>query len=179
MPNPTSTQQGFTLLELMITVSIAAILLAIAIPSFQSTMASTQLATQTNNFLTAMATARDRAIKDNTRATLCTSNTGTACTISNWADGWLVWVDTNRSGTMQATEITTVGQAVNGLVITGTAPVANAITYQSDGTSLGGASGVIGICKATTSVAENLRNITITASGEARVARVNTAGVCP
>ncbi|SEK68671.1 type IV fimbrial biogenesis protein FimT [Pseudoxanthomonas sp. GM95] len=94
-----STTQGFTLLELMVAIAIAAILLSLALPSFQSTMRSNRLATTSNQFIAAIALARSDAIKT-TRATgICGSTDGAACAADGtWTGGFLVWQDTNRDG---------------------------------------------------------------------------------
>ena len=53
---------GFTLIELMVTLAVAAILLAIAIPSFNSLLVSSRLTTAANDFVNALAIARSSAI---------------------------------------------------------------------------------------------------------------------
>ncbi|MGC8697386.1 MAG: GspH/FimT family pseudopilin [Halothiobacillus sp.] len=57
--------RGFTIIELMITLTVAAILLAIAIPSFTYLTVSSKLTTTANNLVNALGTARSEAIKRN------------------------------------------------------------------------------------------------------------------
>lgn len=67
--------RGFTLIELMITLTVAVILIAIAIPSFNYLTVSSKLTTVSNGLVTALNTARMEAIKRNNLVTSC-SNTG-------------------------------------------------------------------------------------------------------
>jgi len=83
---------GFTLIELMVTISIAAILLGIAIPSFTSTITSNRLTTNANELVTALNLARSEAIKRGQHVVV--KKTGT-----NWENGWQVFVDIDRSTT--------------------------------------------------------------------------------
>lgn len=191
MTHPTP-QQGFTLLELMITIAIAAILLAIAIPSFQSTIARSQLTTKTNDFLAGLASARTEAIKNNTRAVMCASANGVACNGAAWTGGWLVFVDADRDGVLDAGEvITKVGQVTNDLVVLGRNPLGTRVTYGADGTLFETPANaallpsVIRVCKATTALPanENARDIVINAVGLARTQApspaIAAAGTCP
>ena len=57
-------QNGFTLVELMVTVAVLAILSTIAYPSFQSTIRSNRVATTTNELIASLALARSEAIKN-------------------------------------------------------------------------------------------------------------------
>lgn len=57
--------RGFTIIELMITLTVAAILLAIAIPSFNYLTVSSKLTTTANNLVNALGVARSEAIKRN------------------------------------------------------------------------------------------------------------------
>ncbi|MDD2892711.1 MAG: GspH/FimT family pseudopilin [Halothiobacillaceae bacterium] len=172
-------EQGYTLLELMMTIAILAILIAVGIPSFQAFIASTQLTTQTNNILTALSITRTQAIKNNTRATLCTSDNGIQCTSTPWHDGWLIYVDSNQNSALDlGEEITTHGQPTNALEIRGNTNVAHRISYRADG-SLFSMVGTIRICKASTAIQENARNIIINHFGRARTTRADLNGLCP
>ncbi len=58
--------RGFTLIELMVTLTVAAILLAIAVPSFTYLTVSSKLTTTANDLVAALNVARSEAIKRNT-----------------------------------------------------------------------------------------------------------------
>jgi len=94
---------GFTLVELMIAVAIVAILAAIALPSFQSSLRSNRAATATNEMLASLSLARSEAIRNNRGASICPSADGAACSAS-WDDGWIVWVDANEDNTVNPGE---------------------------------------------------------------------------
>ena len=83
--------RGFTIVELMITLVVAAVLLGLAAPSFSRFLADNRLTTQINDFTVALSTARTEAITRNTTAGVCTSNGGTACAAGSWQGGWLVF----------------------------------------------------------------------------------------
>lgn len=89
--------KGFTLLELMVTISIAAILLAIGLPSFQATLRSNQVATTTNELLASISLARSEAIRGTRSAGVCASSDGASCG-ADWNAGWLVWADVGNVG---------------------------------------------------------------------------------
>jgi type IV fimbrial biogenesis protein FimT len=91
-------QRGFTLTELLIVLAMAAILVAIAVPSYGFLVTSGRLASATNDMLLALHLARSEAIKRGTRVTVCkTSNPGaptpTCDQAADWHQGWLVFVD--------------------------------------------------------------------------------------
>lgn len=97
--------RGFTLLELMVVVTIMGVLLMLGLPSFQNTLRSNRLATTTNQFNAAVALARSEAIKSTQGAGLCPSANGTTCTsTTTWSGGWLVWQDTDRNGSLNGSE---------------------------------------------------------------------------
>lgn len=93
------TNSGFTLIELMITLVVAAVLLAWAVPSFQRFMDRTTLTSETNQWVGMINAARNEAITLGRRVTVCRttdplcSGTGTcACGGSaTFQDGVLVF----------------------------------------------------------------------------------------
>ncbi|QKV57365.1 MAG: GspH/FimT family pseudopilin [Dechloromonas sp.] len=72
--------RGFTLIELLITFMIAAILAALAAPSFTSFIKNNRLTTTTNDLLADLALARSEAAKRGQQVTLCISTNGSSCT---------------------------------------------------------------------------------------------------
>lgn len=109
--------RGFTLTELIITVAIVAIVLAIGIPSFQGMMRNNRVAAHTNEFLSSLNLARSEAIKRGWRVVLCPGNATTGC--AGWGGNeWMVFVDADANGNDILDEATdNNGQWDNGEVI--------------------------------------------------------------
>jgi type IV fimbrial biogenesis protein FimT len=102
---------GVTLIELMFTLTVMGVLLAIAIPSFESLIASSRLSTSTNDLLSTIAQSRSEAIRRGQRIVLCiqdSANPGQCSAASGWEQGWLAYIDTNRDGVLDAGETTLI-----------------------------------------------------------------------
>ncbi|UPG88884.1 GspH/FimT family pseudopilin [Luteibacter aegosomaticola] len=89
--------QGFTLVELMVTITVLAILLAIAAPSFVDFVRRNDVSSNTNEFLTTLRMARSTAITRNIFVSVCPSTNATAdkpsCSDSkDYSAGYLVYV---------------------------------------------------------------------------------------
>lgn len=85
---------GFTLLESLIVVAIAAILATIAVPSLRSILSSVRQNSALALVLGDLNQARGEAIKRNARVLMCVRNPdGTQCgTSTNWQAGWVICV---------------------------------------------------------------------------------------
>ncbi|HEY1898544.1 MAG TPA: GspH/FimT family pseudopilin [Steroidobacteraceae bacterium] len=90
---------GVSLLELMVVLTIVAILLGVGTSSYKSITASYRISSEINGLLGDMEYARSEAIKQGENAVICVSTTGTDCTANNvnWNLGWIVFLDPNNT----------------------------------------------------------------------------------
>lgn len=90
--NKVNTQEGVTLIELMISIAILSIILFIGVPSFQSTLESSKARAITNDLAGAFQLARSEALKRRVDVTVCISNQNQDGCNNNgdWNDGWLI-----------------------------------------------------------------------------------------
>lgn len=86
---------GLSLLEMMVTLSIVAILSGIAAPSFAGLMRDSARTTAVNDFIHALFLARSEAIKRGRIVSLCKSSDGSTCSnrADTWSGGWIVFVN--------------------------------------------------------------------------------------
>ena len=79
------TGNGFTLIELMVTLAVAAILLSVGVPSFQYILQSNRVSTQTNELITGISAARSEAVRRNQDVRLTPNN-------GDWEQGFQIEV---------------------------------------------------------------------------------------
>lgn len=84
-------QSGLTLIELMITVVVIGILLALAGPSFLSHIKDNRRTTFINELVSSLNLARSEAAKSNSTVAICPSSDGLACAGNNYDAGWIVF----------------------------------------------------------------------------------------
>jgi len=128
---------GFTMLELMVVLSILAILLTQALPSPDGWMNDSRLRAGANDLVASMQISRAEAVGRNTAVTLCKANAGgTACVTSGgWHQGWMVFVDPDRDATVDAgEEVLQVRESLKGkITLYGTSGVDDFITFRASG----------------------------------------------
>jgi type IV fimbrial biogenesis protein FimT len=100
--------RGFTLVELLVTLAIAALLVTLAAPSFKRTIQSNSVSSAVNTFMSDMRFARSEAVRRGGNVILCRTDTPEAATPScatsvaagakGWATGWIVFQDINNNG---------------------------------------------------------------------------------
>ena len=126
--------RGFTLVELMITLGVLAIIAALAAPSLSQFIAEQRLIAATNDLLYATRVTRSEAIKRGLRVSLCPRNLGTepGCATNNaWQQGWLVFEDNNVNGSWDDGETLIQDQPgkPSSISITGNRNVSRYVSY--------------------------------------------------
>lgn len=94
-------QQGVSLIEIMIAISILSIIMFIGVPSFQNFFERSRANAASESLVSAIQLARSEALRRGTNVTLCARQeaAGGAVTCSpnaTWSDGWLVVDNANN-----------------------------------------------------------------------------------
>lgn len=177
-------QSGFTLLELVITMVVGAILMAIAIPNFRTTIQNNRLSSQLNTLLSGMIYSRSEAIKRNTNVVICASSDQQTCSgsTSGWTNGLLVYYTPLPSSATAAIPAPTSAEIIRqypaltgGNTLKSDNNATNGqIVFQSSGmtTMAGGTNSQFTLCdKRSTSYA---RVVMVSATGRAQVLPAGT-----
>lgn len=147
--------RGVTLIELLITLAILAILVVIGFPSMQEAFRTNRVSTFSNDLLAAAAYARSEAVRRSGRVALCASPDPTSggsdpaaaaatCDGTAWHRGWIVFVDADGDGQRQSSEaVLRVGETRDG--ITANAGAAFVLGYDRLGRAALGAAQTIDV----------------------------------
>lgn len=84
--------RGFTMIELMVTIAVLAILMAVAAPSFTNVMRKNDVSAANNALLADLSYARTEAVNRHVTVSICPSTTGHSCSSSTaYETGWIVY----------------------------------------------------------------------------------------
>ena len=172
-------QTGLTLIELMVTLAVAIILVAVGMPLFSGIVANNRAVAQTNALTSALNLGRSEAVRRGTPVAVCAATTALpvaspACATSSpdWTNGWFVFADDDDDGAVDTGE--TLIRMWDALSANATVAVTGRAWVTFD--NAGGADGMhtvqLGQSDATGTAN---RCVTITAPGNIRMAR----GDCP
>jgi type IV fimbrial biogenesis protein FimT len=172
----------------MIAVALAAIIITMAAPSFNTAMKKNKIVAETNELIADINFARSEAVKRSMPVVLCRSaspsNASPSCggTASNWSSGWLVFADTDGDNSYTAADdiLIRIGNPADSTVTIKSNATANQeLVYNPDGTTAsGGNVAVFAICDDRGK--DHGRQIQISATGRPRlVAPVTNSCVTP
>ena len=170
---------GVTLIELMVTLSILAILIMVAAPGVSQFIVSNRLTGQSNLLLGDLSRARSEAAARHTSVSVCAAATSTTCAATNvtsWSDGWLVFVDSDADGALAASaDILKYVPPLDGdpSVTSASFTKTGVITYRPYGGISPSTGGDLTFC---VSGYASGRKVSIGATGRPLIVRVNT---CP
>lgn len=122
-----SRQAGFTLVELMFSILVLAVLLGIGVPNFRDFLRNSTMASETNDLISGINLARSESIKRRGPVTLCSGTAAGCVGGGDFSDGWVVFVDENADGALGGTEeVLRVHPALPGGVVTSVVETADA-----------------------------------------------------
>lgn len=167
--------RGFTLIELMVALAVMAIVLSLAIPSFESIINANRLSSAANEMVASIQTARMESLRRNRRAIVCLSATPNAssptCSTVN-PSGWITFLDADGSGNYNAGDtLLRVSQVKAPVLLRSSPAAAGKFIFRSDGLARDNTGGTLStstllnarfdVCIATRRPAENVRHVNI------------------
>lgn len=172
--------KGFTILELMITVAVGAIAMAIAVPNMQSFVENQRQATSSNKLLSSLLAARDEALTNNVRVTVCPSRNGTSCQAVNWDQGHIAFIDLDSDQVVDAGDrMVAIGESASSGIGIETGSFGTFLMYRPNGrimvNNTGENEGTFAICD--DRGGSKARTLTINTSGRPRISYGATCAI--
>ena len=128
--------RGLTLIELMVTIAVVAIIALIAPPMLANMLNTNRSIAHYNQVAGTLALARSESIKRGMIISICGSSDGATCDTSDWEDGWLVFADVDRDGVFDAgdTKLRIVAALQDDYTLRlSNSDVASTLQYRADG----------------------------------------------
>ena len=175
----TKISSGFTIIEMMVVVTVIGVLAALAAPSFTQMIINNRIASEANGLVGDLALARSEALKlgGGSRVTVCASADGAACSGgSSWTDGRIVFVDSTSSGTLGTVDpgetiIRKSGAIAKATLVSSGFSTAGFVSFGATGTMSSSTQGAFTIC-----VPSYIgRVVTISTTGRSSLARTTSA----
>ena len=163
---------GMTILELLITVAVLGLLVALAVPSFTDTMDRMSSNSAARTLASAFTLARSEAVKAGLTVGICGSADGLDCAASSWNGSWIVFIDNNgdangAAGSIDAGDrVLRVFEPLGAFDLT-VAPATNLVRYDSKGFGSNANLLLFTLCP-NNGDAANARGIELGVSGRAR-----------
>jgi len=168
---------GFTLIELMTTLSVLAVIVAIGMPAMAVIRRSAQVSAAFSQLTTSLATARIMAVSRNRAVTVCPSSDGSTCRADlNWSSGWIIYLDPAREAQPASGDLVMqVAEAPNGIAVRSTVG-RHRVRYLPNGMS-SGTNVSFSLCS--TREARLIGRVVVNNAGRTRSERTDLASPCP
>lgn len=170
---------GFTLIELMVTIAVLAVIITLAVPSFRGTIYSNRLTSASNEAAALLQIARSEALRRNQAFVVCPSPTPDGTTkdcSSAGAKGLIVYM----GGTNQVVRRMSLPEGMSMTYSTG---FGNQIVFRPDGfaraTNGSLVNAVVQLCFLGTNPRENARRVSVASGSRVTTQRKDLNGVCP
>lgn len=178
-------QGGLTLVELVVALAVLSVLLSVAVPSYTRMSAQNHLATSVNLLIAAIAAARQTAVARNAPVTFCAGDAERGCDGDWSAHRWLVFVDRDRDGRVDAGEELRIAEALARdapVVLSANGPFNGPVVFNPAGLarrpSGAFAAGRIRVCVAN-AYSPNATDLVLIGSGRLVTEQHDFAGSCP
>lgn len=165
---------GFTLLELLVTITVLTLVVTIGLPTFTKQISESRTRTATMTLLDAIEKTRAAAVFRNQHAVLVPVN-------NKWHEGWTLFVDKNRNGALDDDEETiSINQGLDAVISDANSVLKNYVAFIGTGEgrqvgpngSGGFLSGTIKICPV---VQGEGYSLVLSKAGRTRVGRLTNA----
>lgn len=169
----TERSSGYSLLELVMTLSLAALVLTLGLPSLGGLLADQRLRAETDALFHAVHLARKASVVRRRAITLCASADGLSCrTDGDWSEGWIMFEEQSAAatGSREPNEPILRHHEVEPSVRL----VANRRSFSFRSTHLRATNGTVRVCDAADRARP--RAVVISYTGRPRVAREDARG---
>jgi type IV fimbrial biogenesis protein FimT len=165
--------RGYSLYELIMTLTLAGLILTLGLPSFGSLVADKRLRVETDALFHAVHLARKSSIVRRRVVSLCPSVDGQTCNPGyDWSEGWIMFANVDRDDPPQVDENETILRRHS--VDTGVQILANRQGFTLRSTHLRATNGTFVVCDRVDRARP--RALVVSYTGRPRVARSDRRG---